>query len=71
MGFWNVIAKDLRYGDEIRVTTMGGEEYLTVLDVDTGGASGRVAVRLEWGLHIPNEAFWDDFAPDEKLTVRR
>jgi hypothetical protein len=71
MGFWNVKARDLRYGDEIRVTVMGGEEYLTVHDVDTGGASGRIAVLLSWGSHIPQEPFWDDLDPSEKLTVRR
>lgn len=70
MGFWNVQAKDLRKGDEIRVRVMGGEEFLTVLDVDRIN-DANMRVHLSWGFHVPREPFWDELDPNEKMTVRR
>jgi hypothetical protein len=75
MDLRNVAAKDLKSGDQVRVTVMGGEEYLEVEAVDPNGMNRdhepRVFARLHWGPHVPIEPFWDDFAPDEELTVRR
>lgn len=70
MGFWNVVAKDLRKGDEIRVTTMGGSEFLTVEDLEPPDGP-EIRVKLAWGWHIPVESFWDTLPIDERLTVRR
>lgn len=70
MGFWNVEAKDLQVGDEIRVTTMGGTEFLAVKQVEPVNGP-EVRVELEWGWHVPVEPFWDTLPADEKLTVRR
>jgi hypothetical protein len=69
MGWWNVKPADLQIGDEVRVTTMGGQEFLTVLDLDTGGKT--VKAKLSWGSHVPVEPFWDVLPSDETLTVRR
>jgi hypothetical protein len=69
MGFWNVDAKDLKPGDEIRATVMGGEEYLTVREVKP--KDGKVLLRLEWGSHVPIDPFWDTLPNGKKLTVRR
>lgn len=71
MGFWNVTAKDLRKGDEIRVTAMGGEEFLTVEEIWPDPPAKTTRVRLAWGFHVPREPFWDVLPVDEKLTVRR
>jgi len=68
MGFWNVKARNLKFGDEVR---LGHDTYWIVRDVDTGGASGRVAVLFVRHLAGESESAWDDFAPDEKVTVRR
>jgi hypothetical protein len=70
MGFWNVTPDRLRVGDEIRVTTMGGQEFLTVREIDRDHPQG-VRVKLAWGLHVPVEPFWDVLGHSEKLTVRR
>jgi len=72
MGFWNVVAKDLQVGDEIRLATLGGEEYVTVLDVEPAG-NCQVRVHLSWGQrwNVPNEMAWDLLASDEYLTMRR
>lgn len=70
MGFWNVKAKDLRQGDEIRVRVMGGEEYLTVKRVRA--TLEGIRLEAEWGWHVPNAApVLDTLPPDETLTVRR
>lgn len=70
MGFWNVKARDLREGDEIRLTVVGGEEFVTVQKVQREEDSVRVA--WEWGLHVPNADTVEDLLPaDERLTVRR
>ncbi len=71
MGWWNVRARDLKFGDEVRVPMMADDLLPVVRDVDRGGASGRVAVRFEWPGTTPLEAFWEDFDPNEPLTVRR
>lgn len=72
MGFWNVTAKDLRHGDEIRMPTILGDQYPKVRDVDTGGASGRIAVCLDLDSEVNAMAgVWIDLAPDDKLVVRR
>jgi hypothetical protein len=70
MGWWNVKARDLKFGDELRIPLVLDAELPMVRDVDTGGASGRVAVLLEWP-STPRETFWEDFDPNELLTVRR
>lgn len=70
MGFWNITAKDLHEGDEVRVRVMGGEEFLTVERVEKADEGMRV--EMEWGLHIPNaETVHDVLDPDLPLTVRR
>lgn len=69
MGWWNVEAKDLREGDEVRAHVMGGEEFLTVLEVKP--KKDKVLVHLEWGFHVPLDPFWDAMDRNEKLTVRR
>lgn len=69
MGFWNVKARDLKVGDEIRIAS-GELGFWKVGDVDTGGASGRIAAKVEW-VDGNGVCWWEDFAPDEKLTVRR
>lgn len=70
MGFWNIRAWELRVGDEIRVRTMGGEEFLAVTDVESNGEEVRTT--LEWGSHVPTaEPFIDTLPPDQPLTVRR
>lgn len=70
MGFWNVKARDLRVGDEIRLTTMGGEEYVTVKDAQPQGDSMRVV--WEWGWHVPIVDPVENLLPaDKDLTVHR
>jgi hypothetical protein len=70
VGFWNIKAGDLREGDEIRVTVMGGEEYLTVVEVKL--ADGKVTFTAEWGWHIPvAERVVQELDATEPLTVRR
>jgi hypothetical protein len=66
MGWWNVKARDLKFGDELLVPV----GMLRVGDVDTGGATGRVAARVRW-LDGDDGEWWEDSAPDENLTVRR
>jgi hypothetical protein len=71
MGFWNVEAKDLRVGDEIRVTSMGGTEFLVVKQVKDSDRP-EVRVALDWGWHVSiTEPFWDTLPANQMLTVRR
>lgn len=67
----HVRAKDLREGDEVRVTVMGGEDYLTVVAV-TDPIDSKVRVQFKWGWHVPiADSFWDELPADERLTVCR
>jgi len=70
MDWWNVKARDLKFGDEIRLSNVLGEQFVRVRNVDTGGASGRVVAYVHW-VDGDSEYWWEEFAPDEWLTVRR
>jgi hypothetical protein len=68
MGFWNIKARELCEGDEIRTKVMGNEEYLTVVEVEAVG--DKVTVTSQIGSPV-TEWITQALPATEPLTVRR
>jgi hypothetical protein len=70
MGFWNVKAKDLQVGDEIRWSSAAfGENFQAVQAVEDPD-NRWVRVRLQ-NVDKNAQPYWDLLKKDEQLTVRR
>jgi hypothetical protein len=64
MGFWNIKAGDLKIGDEIRIGSVGAEDFITALEMDPDPNEGIINVRLSTGV-------WEPIDYEEPLVVRR